>query len=211
MNSQFHVGHTYKGYPFEYLQHHQYMWHHDTFLRIHNSDRFESTNKCRHWVDKNVLPWSKDYIETKLYTIHHNNTIGNDELILAVDKVGPITGDADLSQRKGKAIVIFDMKIEFSVKGVSTGKQQQEAEPKDGEDKSAEEENVVFSSDISLPEFIHDMDLEDYQFEIKNRSALTAEQKKIVEKEFLPLVARVLMEYQKDVIAEHGKDLQHAS
>lgn len=125
--------------------------------------------------------------------------------------MGPITGDADLSQRKGKAIVIFDMKIEFSVKGVSTGKQQQEAEPKDGEDKSAEEENVVFSSDISLPEFIHDMDLEDYQFEIKNRSALTAEQKKIVEKEFLPLVARVLMEYQKDVIAEHGKDLQHAS
>ncbi|GMM32982.1 Hch1 protein [Saccharomycopsis crataegensis] len=142
-----------------------------------------------HWVDKNVLPWSKTYITEKLTAI----TTTSSDFSVVIPTVTSVTGDSDLSQRKGKAIVIYDMKIVFDVEATKD-----------------QQEDAGFKSSIEIPEFIHDMDEDDYQFDIKNKD-LSIEQKTILRKQVFPKVVELLMKYQDDVIGIHGKDLQHQS
>lgn len=144
-----------------------------------------------HWVDKNVLPWSKSYITEKLTDLKFEDDADIPVTIVSVT----VTGDSDLSQRKSKAIVIYDMHIKFQVRAAKKGE---------------EEDKEHYKTDVELLEFIHDMDADDYQFNIIEK-ALEDSQKQYLRQAVFPKVIAVLSKYQDDVISEHAGDLMHFS
>lgn len=139
---------------------------------------------CRHWVDKNCLPWSKDYFQEKII----NTCFEDDSLKISLDKVNSISGDCDVTQRKGKALCIYDMKLQFSINGVT---------------KNDEE---TFVGTITVPEFVHDQDEDEYVFEIDSENY-----KIEIRKYFIPILKEKLMNFQGDLVKAHEKDVQHNS
>lgn len=103
--------------------------------------------------------------------------------------VDSITGDCDVTQRKGKVLCIFDLKLQFSI---------------DIEEKNEEEENKKGTASITIPEFIHDDD--DYEIEIT--SALF---KQPVKTHLVPILKEKLQKFQPALLEAHAKDVQHAS
>jgi activator of HSP90 ATPase len=68
-----------------------------------------------HWVNKDVSPWAKDWLKKELIGLE----VEEDGVTAKVDDVLSMDGDVDVSQRKGKVITLFDvkLKLEFSGKG----------------------------------------------------------------------------------------------
>ena len=66
-----------------------------------------------HWVSKDVSPWAKEYLQTSLAGI--SAAAGN--VSAKVTKVSSMEGDIDVSQRKGKVITIFDVKLQLEYEG----------------------------------------------------------------------------------------------
>ena len=71
-----------------------------------------------HWVNKDVSAWTQEYLENDLIGI----SAEADGVTAKVDKVVSMDGDVDVSQRKGKVITLFDvkLKLEYSGKPVFT-------------------------------------------------------------------------------------------
>jgi hypothetical protein len=71
-----------------------------------------------HWVNKDVSAWTQEYLENDLTGI----SAEADGVTAKVDKVISMDGDVDVSQRKGKVITLFDvkLKLEYSGKPVLT-------------------------------------------------------------------------------------------
>lgn len=135
-----------------------------------------------HWVDKNCLPWSKEYFQKEII----DTTFENDELKVSLDNVSSITGDCDVTQRKGKVLCIYDMKLQFSINGVSKN------------------EDETFNGTITVPEFVHDQEDDEYVFDIE------VENYKIeIRKFFIPILKQKLMNFQNDLVKAHEKDVQH--
>ena len=67
-----------------------------------------------HWVNKDVSSWTKQYIEDSLKDI----TAEQDGVTAKVDKLISMDGDVDVSQRKGKVITIFDVKLVLEYSGM---------------------------------------------------------------------------------------------
>lgn len=102
-----------------------------------------------------------------------------------------LSGDCDVTQRKGKVKCLFELKIEFVV----------------GLKKAAEDDEVEEEITILLPEFEHDYDEDDYNFDIKTSKA---EHKIAIKKHFLPVVQKeVFMKFQPDLLAAHEPQLKH--
>jgi activator of HSP90 ATPase len=55
-----------------------------------------------HWVEKNCLPWAKEYLTEKISKC----------TLVKLDNI-KVTGDVDLNQRKGKVIHVYDIAIEM--------------------------------------------------------------------------------------------------
>lgn len=144
-----------------------------------------NTNFCRHWIDKNCLPWTKDYFQREII----NTTFENEEFKFYIDNIQSVTGDCDVTQRKGKVLCIYDMKVELSAKGCLKN-----------------EESEDLSINISLPEFVHDQDEDEYVFEITSDNY-----KAEIRKFFIPVLKQKLMQFQGDLISAHEKDVQHAT
>lgn len=66
-----------------------------------------------HWVNKDVSEWAKEYLENDLTTISAEE--GN--LSAKVTGVTSMEGDVDVSQRKGKVITLFDLKLQLKWEG----------------------------------------------------------------------------------------------
>ncbi|CAK7892869.1 hsp90 co-chaperone Hch1p [[Candida] anglica] len=133
-----------------------------------------------HWVDKNCLPWSKNYFDNEII----DTKVENEIITVTLTGVDSVTGDCDVTQRKGKVLCIYDMKVTFSVSG-----------QKDGDD---------FTAKITIPEFVHDQEEDEYVFEID------AESNKVeIRKHFVPVLKVKLMKFQNDLIKAHEKDVQH--
>lgn len=133
-------------------------------------------------MDKNCLPWSKDYFQKEII----DTTFENDELKVSLDNVSSITGDCDVTQRKGKVLCIYDMKLQFSINGVSKN------------------EDETFNGTITVPEFVHDQEDDEYVFDIE------VENYKIeIRKFFIPILKQKLMNFQNDLVKAHEKDVQH--
>lgn len=69
-----------------------------------------------HWVNKDVSPWAKEYLTKELLQI----SAEEDGVSANVDSLMSMDGDVDVSQRKGKVITIFDVKLKLEYKGTCT-------------------------------------------------------------------------------------------
>lgn len=68
-----------------------------------------------HWVNKDVSEWAKEYLEKNLIA-----TSAEDGGVSAqVTKVMSMEGDVDVSQRKGKVITLFDVKLKLEYEGIA--------------------------------------------------------------------------------------------
>ena len=69
-----------------------------------------------HWVNKDVREWARNYLETNLVGISAEE--GDTEA--RISKVTSMEGDVDVSQRKGKVITLFDVKVGLEYEGALT-------------------------------------------------------------------------------------------
>ncbi|AET39063.1 Hch1p Ecym_3598 [Eremothecium cymbalariae DBVPG len=138
-----------------------------------------------HWIDKNTLPWTKDYFNSKF----NDWTIENGDSKFRVVSVSSISGDSNVTQRKGKVICYFDLKLEFTV-AVS------------GHVLDNEEEDVCEGT-ISVPEFVHD----ECEFGIEYVGF--GKQESVIRQQFTPKFVEELLKYQSTLVDAHSKDVQH--
>ncbi|GAD94433.1 Aha1 domain family [Paecilomyces variotii No. 5] len=142
-----------------------------------------------HWVNKDASSWAKNYLQENLTTI----SAEEDGVTAKVEKILSMDGDVDVSQRKGKVITLFDVKLQLEYEGKT----------KEGE---------AVSGTINIPEVAHDTEENEYVFEIDIYSESSSKQpvKDLVRAKIVPQLRTELAKLGPALIAEHGKDLQHA-
>lgn len=64
-------------------------------------------------VNKDARDWAKDYFTTHLTVI----TASEGDISAKIEKVLSSEGDVDVSQRKGKVITLFDVKVQLEYSG----------------------------------------------------------------------------------------------
>lgn len=140
-----------------------------------------------HWVDKNCLEWSRGYFASKTDGLSASSDNGN----IAISAVSSVEGDCDVSQRKGKVISLFDLKLVFAIAGFT-----------------AEDDEV--SGSITVPELAYDSDADDIQFDVSiyNETAEHEGIRQLIKKELLPKLREKLAQFGTDLITEHSSDIQ---
>jgi activator of HSP90 ATPase len=68
-----------------------------------------------HWVNKDVSAWAKEYLTENLRTL----SVEDDGVTAKVSNLLTMDGDVDVSQRKGKVITLFDVKLQLEYEGTS--------------------------------------------------------------------------------------------
>lgn len=99
---------------------------------IHNPNNW-------HWVNKDVREWGRAYVEKNVVGLEATEG----DVFVKISKVASMDGDVDVSQRKGKVITLFDVKLVLDFEG-----------------KTAEEEEVTGT--ITVPEVAHDTEEDEY-------------------------------------------------
>jgi len=143
-----------------------------------------------HWVNKDVREWAKDWFNQNLTKIE----VKNGDVSAKVTGVQSMDGDCDVSQRKGKVITIFDVKLVLEYSG------------------SAPDADEV-SGTITIPEVAHDTDEDEYVFEVDIVAESKEKQpvKDLVRTKIVPELRNAFQKLAPALIAEHGKDIQHAA
>jgi activator of HSP90 ATPase len=67
-----------------------------------------------HWVNKDASGWAKEYLQEKVSAISAEDA----GVSAQVDKVLSMNGDVDVSQRKGKVITLYDVKLSLEYSGL---------------------------------------------------------------------------------------------
>lgn len=75
-------------------------------MALHNPNNW-------HWVNKDVAPWTKTYLQDTLSKI----SAEENGVSVKVEKVLSMDGDVDVSQRKGKVITLYDVKLQLEYEG----------------------------------------------------------------------------------------------
>ncbi len=68
-----------------------------------------------HWVNKDVSGWTKDWLQENLTKLE----VEDGSVTARITKVVSMDGDVDVSQRKGKVITIYDVKLVLEYSGMS--------------------------------------------------------------------------------------------
>lgn len=68
-----------------------------------------------HWVNKDVSAWARQWFDDNLTKIQAQNG----DVEAKISKIQSMDGDVDVSQRKGKVITIFDVKLVLEYQGKS--------------------------------------------------------------------------------------------
>jgi activator of HSP90 ATPase len=66
-----------------------------------------------HWVNKDASGWAKQYLTDNLTTI----SAEEGGVTADIKKLVSMDGDVDVSQRKGKVITLFDVKLQLEYEG----------------------------------------------------------------------------------------------
>ncbi|KAL6902721.1 HSP90 associated protein [Trichoderma evansii] len=142
-----------------------------------------------HWVNKDASGWAKDWFGENLTKLEAENG----DVKAKITKIQSMSGDVDVSQRKGKVITIFDVKLVLEYSG-----------------STAEIEEV--SGNITIPEIAHDTEEDEYVFEIDIFSESKEKQpvKDLVRSKLVPQLRKEFQKLAGALITEHGKDIQHA-
>ena len=117
-------------------------------MALHNPNNW-------HWVNKDVRPWAQDWLSSELVGLKASKDDGTSA---EVSKVLSMDGDVDVSQRKGKVITIFDVRLQLEF----TGKVPVKAEKAEGEEASEEGDTKDVSGTITIPEVAHDTEEDEY-------------------------------------------------
>lgn len=145
--------------------------------------RNEFTN-FRHWVDKNCVPWTKEYFNSNIKGVSYED----DEYRLEISTVESISGDCDVTQRKGKVLCIYDLVLNLAITGTSISDERD------------------FSGSVKIPEFVHDQDEDEYVFDITADTYVSDVRKKLI-----PVLKSKLLKFQNDLIKAHENDVQHSA
>ncbi|KAI0835086.1 activator of Hsp90 ATPase [Hypoxylon sp. FL0890] len=143
-----------------------------------------------HWVSKNAGEWTRQWFQENLTKI----SAEDGEVTAKISKVVSMDGDVDVSQRKGKVITIYDVKLVLEYSGTAPG-----------------EEDV--SGTITVPEVAHDTEEDDFVFDVDVYSESQEKQpvKDLVRSKITPQLRKAFAKLTPALIAEHGKDIQHAA
>ncbi|ORY61391.1 activator of Hsp90 ATPase [Pseudomassariella vexata] len=142
-----------------------------------------------HWVSKNAGDWAKTWFDENLPKVSAEDGDAN----VKISKVVSMDGDVDVSQRKGKVITIFDVKLVLEYSGAAP----------DAED---------VSGTITVPEVAHDTEEDEFVFDIDIYAESKEKQpvKDLVRSKLVPQLRKEFLKLAPALIAEHGKDIQHA-
>jgi len=66
-----------------------------------------------HWVNKDAAPWARQWFDDNLTKLE----VKEGDVSAKISKVISMDGDVDVSQRKGKVITIFDVKLTLEYSG----------------------------------------------------------------------------------------------
>lgn len=114
-------------------------------MALHNPNNW-------HWVNKDVRPWTQDYITKNIVGLKASKEDGT---TAEVSKVLSMDGDVDVSQRKGKVITIFDVRLQLEYTGKVPAKTEDEDASQEGDTKDV-------SGTITIPEVAHDTEEDEY-------------------------------------------------
>lgn len=92
-----------------------------------------------HWVNKDVSAWAKQWFEDNVLNLE----VQDGDVAAKISKIQSMDGDVDVSQRKGKVITIFDVKLVLEYTG-----------------STADETDV--SGTITVPEVAHDTEEDEF-------------------------------------------------
>ena len=67
-----------------------------------------------HWVNRDASAWTREYLSQNLSKI----AAEEGGVSAKITKVISTDGDVDVSQRKGKVITIFDIRVQLEYEGV---------------------------------------------------------------------------------------------
>ena len=67
-----------------------------------------------HWGNKDVCSWARNYLEKDLTGL----SAEDDGVTAKIDRLISMDGDVEVSQRKGKVITIFDVKLQLEYSGM---------------------------------------------------------------------------------------------
>jgi activator of HSP90 ATPase len=118
-------------------------------MALHNPNNW-------HWVNKDVRPWTQDYLTKELVGLKASREDGTSA---EVSKILSMDGDVDVSQRKGKVITIFDVRLQLEF----TGKVPMKAEKSDEDEEASQEGDTKdVSGTITIPEVAYDTEEDEY-------------------------------------------------
>ncbi|KAI1859112.1 hypothetical protein JX265_010589 [Neoarthrinium moseri] len=153
-----------------------------TNMVLHNPNNW-------HWVSKNAGEWAQAWLTENLTKV----SAEDGDVNVKISKVVSMDGDVDVSQRKGKVITIFDVKLVLEYAGAAP----------DADD---------VSGTITVPEVAHDTEEDEFVFDIDIYSESKEKQpvKDLVRSKLVPQLRKEFLKLTPALIAEHGKDIQHA-
>jgi activator of HSP90 ATPase len=128
-------------------------------MALHNPNNW-------HWVNKDVRPWAQDWLSQELVGLKASREDGTSA---EISKVLSMDGDVDVSQRKGKVITIYDVRLQLEYTGkvpVKPGDKKKEKNEDEEDDEEAEASQEGDTKDISgtitIPEVAHDTEEDEY-------------------------------------------------
>lgn len=108
-----------------------------------------------HWVNKDASGWTKSWLEESIKDMKAEDG----GVTAQLDKLVSTDGDVDVSQRKGKVITIFDVKVVLEYSGNRTiVSLRNSVLIRTGKTKDDEE----VSGTITVPEVAHDTEENEY-------------------------------------------------
>lgn len=120
-------------------------------MALHNPNNW-------HWVNKDVRPWTQDYLSKELVGI---KAAKGDGTTAEISRIMSMEGDVDVSQRKGKVITIFDVRLQLEFTGKVPAKKEAKKEADDEEKEEGDGLQEV-SGSITIPEVAHDTEEDEY-------------------------------------------------
>ncbi|KAI1318540.1 activator of Hsp90 ATPase [Xylariaceae sp. FL0255] len=152
-------------------------------MALHNPNNW-------HWVSKNASQWAQDWFSENLVQL----SAEDGETTAKISKVLSMDGDVDVSQRKGKVITIFDVKLVLEYSG------------------SAPDADDV-SGTITIPEVAHDTEEDEFVFDIDIHAEAKEKQpvKDLIRAKLVPQLRKEFLKLSPALIKEHGKDIQHTA
>ena len=117
-----------------------------------------------HWVNKDVSPWTRQWLDENLGKIEAKNG----DVVAKISKVQSMDGDVDVSQRKGKVITIFDVKLVLEYTGKSARVPVNKPRRLTFVGSAPDAEEVTGT--ITVPEVAHDTEEDEYVVCLPRRS-----------------------------------------